>query len=113
MWAKSQYNINDNNFIDQNEFIGANGVKTWGTGSVATRKTAGWMQNWGSATYGATLERSGLLGLSGLPISNARLLRHKFSFGYASASGTRVINVFTNYTKVVKVYLQGRTICRE
>jgi hypothetical protein len=112
MWGKSQMNINDNNSVDRQQFFGANGSKA--PTDVATRATAGWSQNWGSATYGATLERSSLLGLSGLPISNARLLRHKFNFNYLPADGQgRIINIFTKYTKVLKVFLQNRVIARE
>lgn len=73
-----------------------------------------WAINWGGATYGFLAERSQLLQLSGLPISNARLLRHRFNCNYNSASGTgRTVDVFTEYTRVAKVFLGGRIVMRE
>lgn len=73
-----------------------------------------WTQNWGVATYGFLAERSSLLQLTGLPISNARLLRHKFKFNYGTVSGqNRQIDVFTQYTRVMKVFLGGRVVMRE
>lgn len=73
-----------------------------------------WCMNWGSATYGFLAERSQLLQLSGLPISNARLLRHSFVLNYGPASGTtRLVDCFTEYTRVMKVFLGGRIVMRE
>lgn len=70
--------------------------------------------NWGSATYGFVAERSQLLQLSGLPISNARLLRHRFVLNYTEASNTgRVVDAFTEYTRALKVFLGGRVVVRE
>lgn len=73
-----------------------------------------WAQNWGLGTYGFLAERSSLLQLTGLPISNARLLRHKFRFNYPTASGrNRQIDTFTQYTRVMKVFFGGRVVMRE
>lgn len=73
-----------------------------------------WAINWGSATYGFLAERSQLLQLSGLPISNARLLRHNFTFNYSPPTGTqRYVDCFTEYTRVMKVFLGGRVVMRE
>lgn len=73
-----------------------------------------WCQNWGNALYGFIAERSQLLQLTGLPISNARLLRHKFTFNVPTKSGSpRIIDVFTQYARVMKVFLGGRVVMRE
>lgn len=76
--------------------------------------TANWQINYGTCTFGVTAERSQLLQLSGLPISNARLLRHKFVFNSLPPSGsTRQIDCFTQYTRVMKVFLGGKIVLRE
>lgn len=73
-----------------------------------------WSLNWGNAVYGFLAERSQLLQLTGLPISNARLLRHKFSFTQGTKSSSpRTIDVFTQYARVMKVFLGGRIVMRE
>jgi hypothetical protein len=73
-----------------------------------------WAINWGSSTYGFLAERSQLLQLSGLPISNARLLRHRFVLNYdAAGKHGRYIDCFTEYTRVMKVFLGGRIVMRE
>jgi hypothetical protein len=70
--------------------------------------------NWGSSTYGFVAERSQLLQLSGLPISNARLLRHRFVLNYTEYSQTgRIVDAFTEYTRALKVFLGGRVVVRE
>lgn len=88
------------------------------SGTDGTRLTSldvpGWTQNWGSATYGFLAERSQLLQLTGLPISNARLLRHRFVLNYQPQGGIgRQVDVFTHYTRVSKVFLGGRIVMRE
>lgn len=89
-------------------------VFTFSTRAVSGLKVLPWAINWGGATYGFLAERSQLLQLSGLPISNARLLRHKFNCNYNSISGTgRTVDVFTEYTRVAKVFLGGRIVMRE
>lgn len=76
--------------------------------------TPNWAINYGSATFGFIAERSQLLQLSGLPISNARLLRHRFNLNYAPFSTTfRVVDAFTEYTRALKVFLGGRCVVRE
>lgn len=72
-----------------------------------------WVAPYGLAVYGALMEKSQALQLSGLPISNARLLRHKFNFPYLSTSGQRTIHTFTQFTRVLKQYLGGRVVVRE
>jgi len=72
-----------------------------------------WVEPWGLAIFGALMEKSQALQLSGLPLSNARLLRHKFKFDFLSLSGTRAISTFTQFTRVVKVFLGGRVVVRE
>lgn len=73
-----------------------------------------WIAPYGMAIYGMLAEKSSALQLSGLPISNARLLRHKFYFNTPPLSGTsRVVNVFTQFTRVMKVFLGGRVVIRE
>jgi hypothetical protein len=69
---------------------------------------------WGMAVYGMVAEKNQALNLSGLPLSNARLLRHKFNFAFRTRSQqARVINTFTQYTRVCKVFLGGRVVIRE
>jgi hypothetical protein len=73
-----------------------------------------WIAPYGCAIFGMLAEKSQALQLSGLPISNARLMRHKFTFAYNPLSGTsRTISVFTQYTRVMKVFLGGRIVVRE
>lgn len=71
--------------------------------------------NYGMAVYGALFEKNQLLEMSGLPVSNARLLRHKFQFGDStSLSGAgRRIDVYTTFTRAVKVFLGGLCVVRE
>ena len=94
------------------------GAPTAGTFSPDVRSssssTAMWAINYGSATFGFVAERSQLLQLSGLPISNARLLRHRFNLNYDPFSKTfRVVDAFTEYTRALKVFLGGRCVVRE
>lgn len=95
--------------------VAASGAQNTGRNDRSWTGTyASWCLNWGSATYGFLAERSQLLQMSGLPISNARLLRHRFTFNYAAAGGSgRIIDVFTEYTRVAKVFLGGRVVMRE
>lgn len=73
-----------------------------------------WIAPYGMAIYGMLAEKSQALQLSGLPISNARLLRHKFTFSQAPLSQkTRRIDTFTQFTRVMKVFLGGRVVVRE
>lgn len=70
---------------------------------------------YGLAIYGALFEKNQLLEMSGLPISNARLLRHKFQFGDStSLSGQgRSVVVYTTFTRALKVFLGGLCVVRE
>lgn len=134
MWNKQVPDPMDSNAVAQGDFTGANGIGIFNAGAVqapivtsaaqgnaptdqvraATYALPNWGLNWGSATYGFLAERSQLLQLSGLPISNARLLRHRFNVNYLVASTTsRVVDVFTEYTRVMKVFLGGRIVMRE
>lgn len=73
-----------------------------------------WVAPYGCAMYGMLAEKSQLLQLSGLPLSNARLLRHKFYFTFPTLSTlARRIDTFTQFTRVLKVFLGGRCIVRE
>lgn len=73
-----------------------------------------WIAPYGMAIYGMLAEKSQALQLSGLPISNARLLRHKFNFYQAPLSQkARRIDTFTQFTRVMKVFLGGRVVVRE
>jgi len=73
-----------------------------------------WIAPYGCGIYGMLAEKSQALQLSGLPISNARLLRHKFYFNYPPLSqSTRTISTFTQFTRVMKVFLGGRVVIRE
>jgi len=73
-----------------------------------------WAFPYGMGLYGLTAERSSLLQLTGLTISNARLLRHRFTFSGVAVGGLgRNIDVFTQFTRQMKVYLGGRVVMRE
>lgn len=73
-----------------------------------------WVAPSGMAVYGMLAEKSQALQLSGLPIANARLLRHRFLFnGNPLSGGTRTINCFTQYTRIMKTFLGGRMVVRE
>jgi hypothetical protein len=93
------------------------GVNYYAVGSYVnpTQSTAwfNWVAPYGCAVFGFLAEKSQALNLSGLPISNARLLRHKLTFAYPSASGSRTIATFTEFTRVMKVFLGGRVVVRE
>lgn len=107
--------LGNNHFDSKGAVISPNTGTYNGNPKIATpTNIPPWSQNWGLATYGFLAERSCLLQLTGLPISNARLLRHKFRFNYGTASGkNRQIDVFTQYTRVMKVFLGGRVVMRE
>lgn len=80
-------------------------------GSVGYGK---WVAPYGMAIYGMLAEKNQTLQLSGLPISNARLLRHRITFAIGPQSGTsRTIAVITYYTRVAKIFLGGRVVVRE
>lgn len=104
-----------NHFDSKGDVVSPNSGAYTGDPKIATPSNAPpWGQNWGLATYGFLAERSSLLQLTGLPISNARLLRHKFRFNYGTLSGkNRTIDTFTQYTRVMKVFLGGRVVMRE
>lgn len=122
--------------VSQQDFIGATGwflydptvivtnvtAQTWANivGSSTPVNPTGnsyygnYVQPWGIGIFGMLAEKSQALQLSGLPISNSRLMRHKFTFQYPPLSqGTRTINVFTDYTRVSKTFLGGRIVVRE
>jgi len=114
--------------VSLEDFLGGTGNQLLGRGFLAggngfdaktiTNPTAitavgKWVAPYGCAIYGFLAEKSQLLNLSGLPISNARLLRHRFTFGTDPVGGTRTINCFTQFTRVMKVFLGGRVVVRE
>lgn len=131
VFCKGTSDETDTSSLSKEDFYGALGINHFDskTGTVISPNTGNysgnpaiysisnappWSQNWGLATYGFLAERSCLLQLTGLPISNARLLRHKFRFNYGTTSGkNRQIDVFTQYTRVMKVFLGGRVVMRE
>lgn len=81
----------------------------------ATTNNVPYIYPYGLAIYGALFEKNQLLEMSGLPISNARLLRHKFQFGDStSLSGQgRSVVVYTTFTRALKVFLGGLCVVRE
>lgn len=74
-----------------------------------------WCFPYGMAVYGMTAERSSLLQLTGLTVSNARLLRHEFTFSPPPTymEQGRQIDIFTQFTRQAKVFLGGRIVVRE
>jgi len=139
VWSRDYVDPNETNAVSLSDFIGANGNAMWSAANppaiqapiLLSNYTAGpntptnaersasavipqWAMNWGSSTYGFLAERSQLLQLSGLPISNARLLRHRFTLNYSAESGQgRFVDCFTEYTRVSKIFLGGRVVMRE
>lgn len=119
IWNKSLTDSYMNNIMTDEDFAGASGVlldgqgAIWGVYQTYTDQTTlnqVWQPNYGRALYGMTAERSSYLQLSGLPISNARLLRHRFTF---SNSIPRDISIFTSFSRMVRIYLGGRVLVRE
>lgn len=84
-----------------------------GTAVAGAIPTGMWCAPYGMGITGFIAEKSQALQLSGLPICNARSLRHKFTFAIASISGNRTISTFTQFTRVMKVFLGGRVVVRE
>lgn len=127
VFGKSLVDKDENCSVTKEDFFGGSGYGLYNAGSPVD-PTVGtvvsdkpipplWVGPYGCAIYGALFERSQILQLSGLPISNAKLLRHNFQFdqaipNYNSGQGRR-IDVFTQYTRVMKVFLGGRIVVRE
>lgn len=117
VWCKSQNDNKDNCSVSYEDFLGGTGWN-WATNTFTPQQpniAAGpWVGPYGCAIYGMLAEKSSILQLSGLPIANSRLLRHKFYINTAPISGTtRTINVFTQFTRQLKVFLGGRVVVRE
>lgn len=120
VFVKGMSDEKEYNTISYPDFIGGIGQARYIAGvqappSTITRTgTNIWWLNFGWAIFGMLAERSTILQLSGLPLSNARLLRHIFNFALPPASGsTRTLDCFTEYVKVAKIYLGGRMVIRE
>jgi hypothetical protein len=117
MWGKGIPDKDITCSVTKEDFLGGLGAG-WNSGIESVNPTLSssyrtWCAPYGLAQYGCIAEKSQLLQLSGLPIANARLMRHKFTFAYASASGARTISTFTEFTRVMKVFLGGRVVVRE
>lgn len=122
MFCKSQIDQKDNCAVTYEDFLGGRGINSSATTSPwapiiptqANAIVAPIVFPYGCALYGMLAEKSSILQLSGLPISNSRLLRHKFTITFPTQSGSpRTIHVFTEYTRVIKVFLGGRVVVRE
>lgn len=121
LFCKSQPDKDQNCSVTYEDFLGGLGAALQDPAVAANPRnpTLGtsyrvWAGPYGLAVYGILAEKSQLLQLSGLPISNARLLRHRFYFPYTTPSGQdRIISCFTEYTRVCKVFLGGRIVVRE
>lgn len=109
------------NSVSFEDFKGGLGKNAWVAGAPATPMNPSTAQAYnsmvspyGMAIYGMLAEKSQILELSGLPVSNARLLKHKFVFPFPTQSGyARRIDTFTQYTRALRVFLGGKVICRE
>lgn len=109
------------NCVSFQDFKGGLGRNAWNAGVPATPKDPtlassynNMVSPYGMAIYGMLAEKSQILELSGLPVSNARLLKHKFIFPFPTQSGyARRIDTFTQYTRALRVFLGGKVICRE
>ena len=118
----------ENCSVTKEDFFGGSGHRLYDSSGVPIDPTVGtvvsskpipplWVGPYGCAIYGFLAERSQILQLSGLPIANSRLLRHRFQFNtaipnYNSGQGRR-IDVFTQYTRIMKVFLGGHIVLRE
>lgn len=122
IWNKSACDMHNNSSICDEDFAGADG-NIWQNDGVTPRAvypdngylnnalwSTFWNPNYGKAIYGMVAERSSYLQLSGIPISNARLLRHRFTFAQAYA---REIAIFTSFSRMIRIYLGGRVLVRE
>jgi hypothetical protein len=104
--------------VTREDFLGGLGTGIYNAGNNVNPQLnvsyGTWVAPYGLAIYGFVAEKNQALNLSGLPISNARLLRHKFNFQFPTLSGQpRVITTFTQFTRVAKVFLGGRVVVRE
>ena len=102
--------------VSYEDFLGASGSEIYNDESTPLAPTSSidWAFPYGSAVFGFTAERSSLLALTGLTISNARLLRHRITFNDAPVSLTnRIIDVFTIFTRMAKVFSLGRIVVKE
>lgn len=120
MFVKGMADEKEFNTIGYADFFGGNGNVRYNAGVAQNPAVNGQTSpnifsiNFGWALFGMMAERSTILQLSGLPLSNARLLRHIFNFQIAPLSGsTRNIDCFTEYVKVAKIFLGGRMVIRE
>ena len=129
IWGKSMVDKDENCSVTKEDFFGGSGYGLYDTktgapidptvGTLASSKPIPplWVGPYGCAIYGFLAERSQILQLSGLPIANSRLLRHKFQFAsaipnYNSGQGRR-IDVFTQFTRIMKVFMGGHLVLRE
>ena len=126
LFGKSMMDKDDNCSVSKEDFFGGSGYGLYSSGSPVD-PTVGtivsskpippvWVGPWGCAVYGFLAEKSQILQLSGLPISNARLLRHKFTFAqgtpnYNSGQGRRIRRPSRNFTRVMKEVFSRRTYC--
>lgn len=116
-FRRTWQNPEDNHIMSKEDFAGAQGpagaMYNAGVARSPTQNT-GFCFPYGMGVFGFTAERSCLLQLTGQTISNARLLRHRFNFTVAPISGTsRIIDVFTTFTRQAKIFLGGRVVVRE
>ncbi len=117
MWGKGIPDKEITCSVSYQDFLGGLGAG-WNNGTASVDPTLAssfqtWCAPYGLAMYGCLAEKSQALQLSGLPIANARSLRHKFTFAYPSPSNNRTICTYTEFTRVMKVFLGGRTVVRE
>jgi hypothetical protein len=127
VFGKSMVDKDENCSVTKEDFFGGSGYGLYNAGApvdptigtvVSTKPIPPlWVGPYGCAVYGFLAEKSQILQLSGLPIANTRLLRHRFQFAqstpnYNSGQGRR-IDVFTQFTRVMKIYLGGRIVVRE
>lgn len=113
IFGKNYRDEDDTSCVSLQDWAGALGPTSFNAGVPVAPIANPWSFPYGRALYGLTAERSSMLNLTGLTISNARLLRHRFTFSNPSTSGQRNIDVFTTFTRVAKVYSMGRVSMRE
>lgn len=116
IFGKDYRDDTDVSCVSIEDLGGAQGNLVWAAGNpTAPSSDPSWCFPYGMGVYGMTGERSSLLQLTGLTISNARLLRHQFTFDDDAlpSTGNRQIDTFTQFTRQAKVFLGGRVVVRE
>ena len=64
----------------------------------------------GSAVFAQTLERSSVMELSGIPLSNSRVLALQAKFGGTSANTAALSTFYLKYVTLIRVFSSNVTV---